>query len=60
MCGYKAFFNGKTTEIHANTLFQAKQKAVAFFKPPKSKQHLVHVVLCEKEGETVTHSTTEL
>jgi hypothetical protein len=55
MNGYKAFYNGRETDIYADTLLQAKEKAVAFFKPPKSKQHMVHVHLCEKGGEQVTH-----
>ncbi|MPR11943.1 hypothetical protein [Microvirga tunisiensis] len=55
MNGYKAFYNGRETDIHADTLLQAKEKAVAFFKPPKSKTHMVHVHLCEKDGEQVTH-----
>jgi hypothetical protein len=59
MNGYKAFYNGKTTEIYAPTMFAAKEKAVAFFKPPKSKRHMVAVVLCEINGETVTHSPAE-
>jgi|tagenome__1003787_1003787.scaffolds.fasta_scaffold19471065_2 hypothetical protein len=59
MNGYKAFYNGKVSEVYAETLLAAKEKAVALFKPPKSKRHMVSVVLCEKDGETVTHSTTE-
>ncbi len=59
MHGYIAFYNGKQHEVHADTLFEAKQKAVAHFKPPKSKQHMVHVVLAEKDGQPVTHTATE-
>jgi hypothetical protein len=59
MNGYKAFYNGKSIEVYADRLIDAKEKAVAAFKPPKSKRHMVSVVLCEKSGETVTHSTTE-
>jgi len=58
MNGYKAFYNGKETEVYAETMFKAQDKAVAFFNPPKSKRHMVSVVLCEKEGQQVTHIAT--
>jgi hypothetical protein len=59
MNGYKAFFNGKELDVYANSLLEAKTKALAAFKPAKSKAHMVHVHLCEKAGETVTHIATE-
>ena len=59
MNGYKAFYNGKSIEIYAETLFAAKTKAVAEFKVRPKKQHMISIVLCEKDGETVTHSTAE-
>jgi hypothetical protein len=57
MNGYKAFYNGSTAEIEAESLYAAKVKAVAHFKAPKGKAHMVSVVLCEKDGEQVSHST---
>jgi len=59
MNGYKAFYSGKVIEIYAETLLAAKQKAVAAFKVTRKKEHMVSVVLCEKNGETATHSTAE-
>lgn len=59
MNGYKAFYNKQEADIYAESLWKAKEKAIAFFKAPKSKAHMVSVVLCEKNGETVTHSTAE-
>ena len=53
--GFVAFYSGKQADVWADTLFQAKQLAVAFFKPPKSKTHMVSVVLAEKNGKQVTH-----
>ena len=50
MNGYIAFYNGKKTEIFADTLFGAREKAVAFFKPPRSKAHMVHVHLAESNA----------
>ncbi|MFK4131985.1 hypothetical protein ACI2KR_06775 [Pseudomonas luteola] len=60
MYGYIAFFNGKRAELYADSLFDAKLKAIAHFKPAKSKQHLVSVMLAEKDGEPVIHSTASL
>lgn len=55
MNGYIAFYNQKRFEVYAETLFEAKDKAIAHFKPPKSKQHMVTVMLAEKDGEPVEH-----
>lgn len=60
MHGFKAFYGSRTADIYADTLFQAKEKAIAIFNPPKSKRHTVSVVLCEKDGKQVTHSTAGL
>lgn len=60
MNGYIAFYSGRKAEIHAESLFKAKEKAVALFKAPKSKAHMVSVVLCEKDGAQVTHSTSAI
>lgn len=49
MNGYKAFYNGKEKDIYAETSYEAQQKAIDHFKPPKSKKHMVHVGLCEKD-----------
>jgi hypothetical protein len=59
MNGYKAFYNGKEIEIYAERLIEAKEKAVAAFKVSRKKQHMVSVVLCEKNGEVVSHSPSE-
>ena len=55
MNGYIGFYSGGTVEIRAETLFEAKTKALAHFRAPRSKQHMVHVELAEKAGEPVTH-----
>lgn len=54
MHGYKAFWRGKTTEVRANTSFEAQRLAAAHWKVRKSYE--VTVVLCEKaDGSQVTH-----
>lgn len=55
MNGYKAFYNGKSIEVYATTLFEAKNKAVAVFKPRKSQEHMVSVVLCEVNEKPIVH-----
>jgi hypothetical protein len=58
-CGYIAFFDGRSAEVWADTSLQAKERAVAYFKPAKSKKHMVHVAIAEVEGTPVVHSTAE-
>jgi hypothetical protein len=60
MNGYICFYNGNRTEVHADSMLGAITKAVKFCAPPKSKVHMVHCHLAEKDGEPVVHSTTEL
>lgn len=52
--GYKAFYKGKQIDVWADTSYQAQLKAAEIFKAKKSYQ--VDVILCEKEGEQVTHT----
>lgn len=66
MHGFKAFYNDKTVDVYADSLYAAKLKAIEHFKPRKSQQHMVSVVLCEKnvdpetgKGTQVSHSTAE-
>lgn len=60
MNGYIFFYNGKQVEIFADTLFQAQDKAVAHFAPPKSKRHMVHGMIAERNGVQVVHSTASI
>ena len=56
--GYKAFYKNKELELYADSAYDAQKKAAALFKARKVYQ--VSVWLCEKDGETVVHSTAEL
>lgn len=58
--GYIFFFNGRRVELQAESMYSAHQKAVAHFKPAKSKAHMVHGALAEKSGAAVVHSGAEL
>lgn len=55
MNGYIFFYNDQRVEIDAETLYQAKLKALEHFRPPKSKAHMVHGMIAEKNGEQITH-----
>lgn len=53
--GYVCFFKNERHEIYAKSLWDAKQKAIAFFKPKRKDEHMVSVILAEKDGKPVTH-----
>ena len=56
MNGYAAFYAGRQTEVRAASLYAAKLAAVAFFKPRRSQEHMVHVHLAERaDGSAVVH-----
>lgn len=57
-CGYIAFYKGKTIEVYAPSAYRAQTKAAETFKAKKPYE--VYVVLCEKEGKQVTHSTASI
>jgi len=48
MNGYVCFYRGKRTEVHADTILQARDKAVAHFKANKPWE--VTAVLAELAG----------
>lgn len=54
MNGYIAFYRGKQIEVHANTSYEAQQRAAAIFKARKPYE--VTVVLAERDGKQVTHT----
>jgi hypothetical protein len=60
MSGYVAIWKGKRAEIYAETIFQAKQQAMAEFVKAagrkKVKSEDVYVVLAETNGAPVVHS----
>jgi len=56
MNGYVAFYNGMQYHVEATSSYAACEKAKLYFKPAKSKAHMVHVMLAEVEGKQVTHT----
>lgn len=57
---YIAFFNGRQHEIRASSLYDAKLAAIAFFRPRRSSEHMVSVVLAQIGDKPVIHSTGSL
>lgn len=58
MNGYMAFYRGKQLEVYAVSSYEAQKKAAERFKARRSYE--VTVVLAEKVGTPVIHSTTEI
>ena len=52
---YVCFYNSKEIVVESDTQYHAVLEARKQFKPPKSKEHMVHAVLAEKDGEPVVH-----
>ncbi len=55
---YQAFYRKKKTTVEAPTSLDAQRKAATYFKAKKSYE--VTVVLTEKNGKQITHSTGSL
>lgn len=56
MYGFVCFYNSKRIEVYAPSMYAAKLKAIEQFKAPKSKSHMVSVVLAERpDGSEVVH-----
>ncbi len=56
--GYIAFWKNKKTEVMADTSYEAQKLAAHYFRCKKT--HEVVVMLAEKNGEQVIHSTGSL
>lgn len=55
MNGYVGGLNDQRVEVHADNLWDAKQKVIELVKPRKKDMGLVWVLLAEKDGEQVCH-----
>lgn len=60
MNGYICKFLGKSVEVMANDLWQAKQKAIAELRVPKSKQGLLSIVLAEINGKEYINNASSI
>ncbi len=57
MNGYIAFYKGKQVEVTADTSYEAQTKAAKQLGVKPKNQYQVTVMLAEKGGKQVTHST---
>jgi len=61
---YKAFWNGKTTEVEGETSLKARDAALAHFQQGTRQQvkpHMVTVIICERaDGRQVSHNPAML
>lgn len=60
MNGYVCFYKGQRVEVEAETSYAAQVAAAQKLKVPSAKRSGVTVVLAEKNGEPVVHSTAEV
>lgn len=51
---YKVFYNGKTWELNAESLYAAKVAAIKLVCAPRSKEHMISVVLCDVNVDTAS------
>lgn len=56
MNGYIGFYNQQRIEIYAVSLYAAKLQTIEIFKVKKNKQHLITVMLAEKNGTPIVHN----
>ena len=57
---YIAFYNGKKEIILADTSYSAQCNAARVFNVSDKKSHLISVMLAEKDGQPIIHSTANL
>ena len=56
MCGYVCLFKGERIEIYADNLYKAKLKTIETLKIKKKEEHMLIVILAEKDGKQVVHT----
>lgn len=59
MNGYVCFYASKRFEVYANTLLEAKTKAIVHFNVHKRNQHMISVTLAEKAAVQVVHTAVD-
>jgi hypothetical protein len=58
--GYICLYNKAKIEVYAKTTYEAQCTAARLLKVPEKKRYMISVYLCEKQGEPVIHSTSEV
>ena len=57
---YAATFKGRTIQVGADTSYAAQQKAASVLKVRPKQRYLISVMLLERDGEAVSHSTASI
>ena len=55
---YLCFYDFKEHLVKAASSYEAQQIAVKYFKPPKSKSHMVHVYLVKEKTNDIQHESS--
>ena len=56
--GYVAIFENRREKIEAQSLYEAKKKAIAIFKPKKNREFMVTIMLATIDKREITHAPT--
>lgn len=54
--GYVCLYGSKRVEIHASSAYEATLLALAQLKVPPKQQHMLSVILAEKNGKPIVHT----
>lgn len=60
MDGYIGLYNGTKVEVYADSIWEAKQKAVQLLNVPKKKEGLLSIMLAEVNGTQYVHNTSSI
>jgi hypothetical protein len=60
MDGYIGLYNGTKVEVYADSIWEAKQKAVQLLNVPKKKEGLLSIMLAEVNGAQYVHNTSSI
>lgn len=60
MNGYVGMYNGSKVEVYAESIWDAKQKALKLLNVPKKKQGLMSIMLAEVNGMGYIHNASSI
>jgi hypothetical protein len=60
MNGYIGLYSGTKVEVYADSIWEAKQKAIQLLNVPKKKEGLLSIMLAEVNGTQYVHNTSSI
>jgi len=60
MNGYIGLYSGTKVEVYADSIWEAKQKAIQLLNVPKKKEGLLSIMLAEVNGTQYVHNTPSI